>query len=451
MADELTDAKREALEAVYYDQRTGFGNRQETLRSVRAANPELYVTSADVAKFFRELRAGQPRQGSRRLNSFIPSFPLQQIQVDLAVFVLERKTQRRARPSKARGSTEPDDAEADAEAVVDDDREAEERRQAQRERKKLALRETRAAARAAARAARGVTVLEGKPRDEQGKDAEWQEADKVDDDKTPVKPKYALVAIDIFSKKAAVEPMDDSKASTAAEKMKTIFAKLGVPVAVTHDKGAEFAGEFKELLEEIYDVDQLVVRSGGIFVERFIRTLKEGIRKRLRAMNVVPMREWDSVVDFVVDKYNRTRHRTTEYTPEEAHELTGVNEEMAVKITDVRQNIETMAINTKRRVQRGNTLTLARRDDRLRVGDLVRYYVKPEHYAERKEGMPNLSKNPVAVEAVESTKSGALVYKLVGLNDRFLRSNLVRAVARKAPPAERMRRQARNSRGARAA
>ena len=89
-----------------------------------------------------------------------------------------------------------------------------------------------------------------------------------------------LVAIDSFSKKVAALPLKDRLATTTATAMRTVIDSLGVPSQVYSDDGAEFKKEFKQLLDD-WAIEKQVTRGHAFFVERVIRTIKEGILRRL--------------------------------------------------------------------------------------------------------------------------------------------------------------------------
>ena len=125
------------------------------------------------------------------------------------------------------------------------------------------------------------------------------------------KPRYGLVAVDIFTKKGACIPIRDKLATTTAAAMEKVFSELGYPSSIMSDEGGEFAGKFAELLRD-EQVEQLKNLTGGRFVERFIRTLKKPIFERLKTLGYT----WTKYVQDVVDKYNDSVHSGTKYTPD---------------------------------------------------------------------------------------------------------------------------------------
>ena len=62
--------------------------------------------------------------------------------------------------------------------------------------------------------------------------------------------KYSLVCIDIFTKKADMEPMKDKESKTCNAAMEKIFDRLGIPKTIYSDEGSEFTNnKFIQLLE----------------------------------------------------------------------------------------------------------------------------------------------------------------------------------------------------------
>ena len=123
-------------------------------------------------------------------------------------------------------------------------------------------------------------------------------------------PRYGFVAIDIFSKKGACIPIRSKLASETTEALRKVFGELGYPSSIMCDEGGEFQGEFAEECKK-QDVKILKSRTGGRFVERFIRTLKMPIFERRKALGGV----WTQYVQPVLDRYNDTVHSSTHERP----------------------------------------------------------------------------------------------------------------------------------------
>ena len=130
-------------------------------------------------------------------------------------------------------------------------------------------------------------------------------------------PRYGFVAIDIFTKKGACFPIPSKVASETTQALKKTFDELGYPASIMCDEGGEFMGEFAQECKD-QDIDIIRSRTGGRFVERFIRTLKLPIFERRKALGG----NWTQYVQDVVDKYNDTMHGSTHAKPDylAAHE-----------------------------------------------------------------------------------------------------------------------------------
>ena len=124
-----------------------------------------------------------------------------------------------------------------------------------------------------------------------------------------VVPRYGFVAIDIFSKKAACFPTQTKNTSETVEALQKTFDELGYPSCIMCDEGGEFKGAFATKCKE-EDIMLLYSRTGGRFVERYIRTLKMAVFERRKALGGT----WAHYVQPVMDQYNERkpeRHRIT--------------------------------------------------------------------------------------------------------------------------------------------
>ena len=80
---EKMDSKERVISEVYYNVRTGFGSIAETLKPAKRKDPR--ITRNDVTKFLNKQDINQKRK-TNRYNSFVPPFPREQHQIDLADF-----------------------------------------------------------------------------------------------------------------------------------------------------------------------------------------------------------------------------------------------------------------------------------------------------------------------------------------------------------------------------
>ena len=126
-----------------------------------------------------------------------------------------------------------------------------------------------------------------------------------------------LVAIDSFSKKVAALPLKDRLATTTATAMRTVIDSLGVPSQVYSDDGAEFKKELKQLLDD-WAIEKQVTRGHAFFAERVIRTIKEGILRRLE-QGVGRRGQWHLLLLDIIAQINNRVHTATGVTPNEAY------------------------------------------------------------------------------------------------------------------------------------
>ena len=127
--------------------------------------------------------------------------------------------------------------------------------------------------------------------------------------------RYALVAIDVFSKKIAAVPLRRKEASYTAKALDHVIAELGIPTTIATDQGTEFQQQSAAKLR-YYDIKHIVLRTYAVFVERAIGTLKNRILLRQRAFP----KPWPVFLDEVVKQTNSIPNRTTGVAPDEAEE-----------------------------------------------------------------------------------------------------------------------------------
>ena len=123
--------------------------------------------------------------------------------------------------------------------------------------------------------------------------------------------RYALVCVDVFSKKCAAAPMVDKRPQTTAAALRQCFSELGVPVRIYTDEGSEFQNSTVEPMLASLNVALVTTRGYANFVERMIRTLKE----RLRIRHLTFGEPWDRLLPAVVKQYNDQAHAATRMAP----------------------------------------------------------------------------------------------------------------------------------------
>jgi hypothetical protein len=213
-------------------------------------------------------------------------------------------------------------------------------------------------------------------------------------------PPMALVAIDVFSKMASVQPIMSKRPADTAEALDDIVLELGIPATVMTDEGGEFEGAFAERLR-YYDAQHLFQRPHAYFAERFIRTLKEWLLKRQRARGGT----W-------VENLPAVMRRCSEVVE---HSATGMTPEDAAK-DDNRERVHGNLNKRPRRAVIG-----------LKEGDRVRYLLKPTR---RRFDTVDWSRSVHVVESTDPADDGSILYKISDApakrRDGFLRHELLK-------------------------
>ena len=213
-------------------------------------------------------------------------------------------------------------------------------------------------------------------------------------------PRYGFVAIDIFSKKGACFPIRSKLASETAEALRKVFGELGYPSSIMCDEGAEFQGEFAEVCKK-EEVTIIRSRTGGRFVERFIRTLKLPIFERRKALGG----NWTQYVQDVVDRYNDTVHSSIHAKPSFVAE-----HEYDFPVLEAAH--EHIMKHAKYPVKH----------EEIAVGDHVKIRVK--QHAFYKETFNSWSSEVYVVESVDTDAPQGVLYHLTGYRRPLLRFEL---------------------------
>jgi transposase InsO family protein len=130
--------------------------------------------------------------------------------------------------------------------------------------------------------------------------------------------RWILIAVDVFSRKAAAVAMKKKTADEAADALVDVISKLGKPVSITSDDGSEFKGAFNKLLTE-KKIAHRVTTPGdhnvlGI-IDRFSKTLKLILHRHFTQQQTV---KWIDVLQKFIQAYNKTEHASLHMSPNEA-------------------------------------------------------------------------------------------------------------------------------------
>ena len=212
-----------------------------------------------------------------------------------------------------------------------------------------------------------------------------------------IKPfRYGFTVVDIFTKKGACIPIRKKTPEITSNAMKEIFKELGYPASIMCDDGTEFKGEFAELCKE-NAIDIIISITGGRFVERFIRTLKQSLYQRTQSLQG----SWDKYVYNVVDKYNETVHSTTGVKPDDV-----ADNEYDFKL--IRHVHDEMMSHAK----------FPTKHPDVKIGDHVKIRVKQKSFY--KETFDSWTKDVYVVSQVNDTPYGKQ-YHLTGYRRPLLR------------------------------
>lgn len=120
--------------------------------------------------------------------------------------------------------------------------------------------------------------------------------------------RYILIAIDIFSKMAYAEPLNNKRGATVAEAMEKIITQVGRPIRNLHtDDGTEFFNAtMRQLLASHGDINHYstYTKKKASIVERLIRTIK---RKLYMHFSLHGSYRWHHILQKTINDYNNHR------------------------------------------------------------------------------------------------------------------------------------------------
>jgi len=191
--------------------------------------------------------------------------------------------------------------------------------------------------------------------------------------------KYILCCIDVFSRKAYVEPLKNKNGTTVKNAFVKIFDTRAQPLSISTDLGTEFFNSIVSKLFKSKNIDHFTTHSEikMALCERFIRTLRLKIYKYLTA-NLT--HRYINVLQQIVENYNNTKHSSIGMSPNQ------------VKKSSI-ELVWHRSWNKRRSA-------LPDIKPKLKVGELVRIskYKKPF----MKGALPNFSDEIFTVHAIQS-------------------------------------------------
>ena len=131
--------------------------------------------------------------------------------------------------------------------------------------------------------------------------------------------RYGLVAIDNFTKVAEVIPIKNRTPESIIAGLKKIIAEMGKPKQLYSDEESSVkSAKMVEFLNRT-EIKSVQTSTHAHTVERFIRTFKDNLYRRLDALKQTK-KDWFRHIDNIIKKYNSTEHSTIQIKPKEAGE-----------------------------------------------------------------------------------------------------------------------------------
>ena len=131
--------------------------------------------------------------------------------------------------------------------------------------------------------------------------------------------RYGLVAIDNFTKIAEAIPIKNRTPESIIAGLKKIIAEMGKPKQFYSDEESSVkSAKMVEFLNRT-EIKSVQTSTHAHTVERFIRTFKDNLYRRLDALKQTK-KDWYRHIGPIIEKYNSTEHSTIQIKPKEAGE-----------------------------------------------------------------------------------------------------------------------------------
>ncbi len=217
--------------------------------------------------------------------------------------------------------------------------------------------------------------------------------------------KYGMVCVDIFSEFAAVVPMLTNAGDAAAAGIMESFVKMGKKPELLYTDGETSFDSFA--LRDSYNehkIKHYITRKHAAFAERFIRTFKDALYKRIDQGKVKTDKpQWhDYIFQIMLTYNNKLKHSSTNKTPNDARKDSHQ--------ADVKANLEIRALTN-------------RRYPILNVGDKVKIMRKKK--IDEKERTSNWSVEVFEVTGI-SESLGQNYYKVEGMDRDYTRAEVLK-------------------------
>ena len=168
--------------------------------------------------------------------------------------------------------------------------------------------------------------------------------------------RYGLVAIDNFTKIAEVIPIKNRTPESIIAGLKKIIAEMGKPKQLYSDEESSVkSAKMVEFLNRT-EIKSVQTSTHAHTVERFIRTFKDNLYRRLDALKQTK-KDWYRHIGPIIEKYNSTEHSTIQIKPKEAGE---------------KRNHLWVSWHLQNNAKRN------RKYPDIKAGDMVRVHIKPK-------------------------------------------------------------------------
>ena len=178
---------------------------------------------------------------------------------------------------------------------------------------------------------------------------------------------YGLLAVDPFTKKIHVVPINQRRHQDWMGAMDKIFKEFGgTPKVVYTDPDIAMTAEDMGKYLRTLGITWIRTRNHAQNAERAIRTIKHGLDERLEALGDDRVDKWYNYIDAVLEKYNKV----------EKSSVTGMTAEDATKPENEADVRTQLAIHAKHE----------RKYPPIEVGDKVKVFKKKHQFAKERVG-----------------------------------------------------------------
>jgi hypothetical protein len=189
---------------------------------------------------------------------------------------------------------------------------------------------------------------------------------------------------------------------------------MGLPANIMVDGGSEFQGQFAQMVKMFFNINIKVSRNSARFVERVNFTLRRAIDDRMKALRL----HWHRVIQPVVEQYNETPHISSKYSPD----FLSKNEEWLGFMKTVHERYM-----EKRKLQNPRTP--------IPAGSQVKLRQKPGRFSDYKRDFKHYGRQVYVVEG-EVRVGTQRMYKVRGLSNPVLPSDLMKILGAEGAPEE---------------